>query len=98
MGGSILRHLGDETEVIAEGFYIWSSAASDYVTYFSTRLHPMGIYKTHTGIDIGAGYGTAILVAADGVVTTAAYDAGGYGNYIIIDHGKSKAIRLFTPT
>jgi murein DD-endopeptidase MepM/ murein hydrolase activator NlpD len=91
MGGSILRHLGDGTEVIAEGFYIWSSAASDYVTYFSTRLHPMGIYKTHTGIDIGAGYGTAILVAADGVVTT-------YGNYIIIDHGKSKAIRLFTPT
>ena len=31
-------------------------AASDYVTYFSTRLHPiLGIYKTHTGIDIGAG-------------------------------------------
>ncbi|WP_205079460.1 peptidoglycan DD-metalloendopeptidase family protein [Pelotomaculum sp. FP] len=84
-----LRHLGDGTEVIAEGFYIWPSAASDYVTsFFGTRLHPiLGIYKTHTGIDIGAGYGTAILAAADGVVTTAAYDAGGYGNYIIIDHG-----------
>lgn len=83
-----LRHLGDGTEVIAEGFYIWPSAASDYVTsFFGTRLHPiLGIYKTHTGIDIGAGYGTAILAAADGVVTTAAYDAGGYGNYIIIDH------------
>lgn len=84
-----LRCLGDGTEVIAEGFYIWPSAASDYVTsFFGTRLHPvLGIYKTHTGIDIGAGYGTAILAAADGVVTTAAYDAGGYGNYIIIDHG-----------
>jgi len=84
-----LRHLGDGTEVIAEGFYIWPSASSDYVTsFFGTRLHPiLGIYKTHTGIDIGAGYGTAILAAADGVVTTAAYDAGGYGNYIIIDHG-----------
>lgn len=83
------RHLGDGTEVIAEGFYIWPSAASDYVTsFFGTRLHPiLGIYKTHTGIDIGAGYGTPILAAADGVVTTAAYDAGGYGNYIIIDHG-----------
>jgi len=84
-----LGHLGDGTAVIAEGFYIWPSAASDYVTsFFGTRLHPiLGIYKTHTGIDIGAGYGTAILAAADGVVTTAAYNAGGYGNYIIIDHG-----------
>jgi len=84
-----LGHLGDGTAVIAEGFYIWPSADSDYVTsFFGTRLHPiLGIYKTHTGIDIGAGYGTAILAAADGVVTTAAYNAGGYGNYIIIDHG-----------
>ncbi|WP_347490496.1 peptidoglycan DD-metalloendopeptidase family protein [Desulfoscipio sp. XC116] len=84
-----LRHLGDGTEVVAEGFYIWPSAASDYVTsFFGTRLHPiLGVYKTHSGIDIGAGYGTAVLAAADGVVTTAAYDAGGYGNYLIIDHG-----------
>jgi len=84
-----LRHLGDGTAVIAEGLYIWPSAASDYVTsFFGTRLHPiLGVYKTHTGIDIGAGYGTAVLTAADGVVTTAAYDAGGYGNYLIIDHG-----------
>ena len=84
-----LGHLGDGTEVIAEGFYIWPSAASDYVTsFFGTRLHPiLGVYKTHTGIDIGAGYGTAILAAADGVITTAAYDAGGYGNYLIVDHG-----------
>lgn len=83
------RHLGDGTEVIAEGLYIWPSAASDYVTsFFGTRLHPiLGVYKTHTGIDIGAGYGTPVLAAADGVVTTAAYDAGGYGNYLIIDHG-----------
>ncbi|OPY60313.1 MAG: Murein DD-endopeptidase MepM [Pelotomaculum sp. PtaU1.Bin065] len=83
------RHLGDGTEVIAEGVYIWPSAASEYVTsFFGTRLHPiLGVYKTHSGIDIGAGYGTAILAVADGVVTTAAYDAGGYGNYLIIDHG-----------
>ncbi|MGI6684638.1 MAG: M23 family metallopeptidase [Bacillota bacterium] len=84
-----LRHLGDGTEVIAEDLYIWPSAASDYVTsFFGTRLHPiLGVYKTHSGIDIGAGYGTAVLAAADGAVATAAYDAGGYGNYIIIDHG-----------
>ncbi len=84
-----LRYLGNGADVIAEGLYIWPSAASDYVTsFFGTRLHPiLGVYKTHTGIDIGAGYGTAVLAAANGVVTTAAYDAGGYGNYLIIDHG-----------
>lgn len=84
-----LRYLGNGADVIAEGVYIWPSATSDYVTsFFGTRLHPiLGVYKTHTGIDIGAGYGTAVLAAADGVVSTAAYDAGGYGNYIIIDHG-----------
>ncbi|TEB16212.1 Murein DD-endopeptidase MepM [Pelotomaculum sp. FP] len=82
-------HLGDGTGVIADGLYIWPSADSNYVTsFFGTRLHPvLGVYKTHSGIDIGAGYGTAVLAAADGVVTTAAYDAGGYGNYVIIDHG-----------
>ena len=84
-----LRYLGNGADVIAEGLYIWPSAASDYVTsFFGTRLHPiLGVYKTHTGIDIGAGYGTAVLAAADGVVSTTAYDAGGYGNYVIIDHG-----------
>lgn len=84
-----LKHLGDGTGVIAEGLYIWPSATSDYVTsFFGTRLHPiLGVYKIHTGIDIGAGYGTAVLAAADGMVSTTAYDAGGYGNYIIIDHG-----------
>jgi len=81
-------YLGDGTGVIAEGVYIWPSAASDYVTsFFGTRLHPiLGVYKSHNGIDIGAGYGTAVLAAADGTVITASYDAGGYGNYIIIDH------------
>jgi len=82
-------YLGDGTGVIAEGVYIWPSAASDYVTsFFGTRLHPiLGVYKSHNGIDIGAGHGTVVLAAADGTVTTASYDAGGYGYYIIIDHG-----------
>ena len=42
----------------------------------------------HKGLDIGASYGTSIVAAAGGTVTTSAYGYnGGYGNYVIISHG-----------
>ncbi|MBQ7514760.1 MAG: peptidoglycan DD-metalloendopeptidase family protein [Schwartzia sp.] len=41
----------------------------------------------HPGIDIANDYGTPILAAADGVVTTAGWNSGGYGNMVDIDHG-----------
>ena len=40
----------------------------------------------HKGIDIGASGGAAIVAAADGTVTTAAYSSAA-GNYVMIDHG-----------
>jgi murein DD-endopeptidase MepM/ murein hydrolase activator NlpD len=42
--------------------------------------------RMHEGIDIAAGYGTAIAAAASGTVIYAGW-MGGYGNLIIIDHG-----------
>lgn len=39
----------------------------------------------HEGIDIGAGYGTAVGAAGAGKVTTAGW-YGGYGNTVILDH------------
>lgn len=44
----------------------------------------------HPGIDIGAGMGTPIHAAASGTVVLAAYD-GGYGNFVVIDHGNGLA-------
>ena len=43
----------------------------------------------HGGIDIaGAGiYGAPIIASDTGQVRTSGYNAGGYGNYVIIDHG-----------
>ena len=40
----------------------------------------------HPGIDIGVGYGTPIEAAKSGTVIFAGY-YGGYGNFVIIDHG-----------
>ena len=54
---------------------------------FGPRVHPIyGDARVHTGIDIGAGTGTPIRAAGDGVVVSAGAQ-GGYGNATIIDHG-----------
>ncbi len=55
---------------------------------FGYRIDP--IYKTpkmHTGLDFAAPIGTPIYATGNGVVVDASYDAGGYGNHVIIDHG-----------
>lgn len=84
-------YYGTGAGAVGIGMYIWPSETSDYVTsFFGTRLHPvLGVYKSHNGIDIGAAYGTDILAAAEGTVVTAAYNADGYGYYIVINHGNS---------
>jgi murein DD-endopeptidase MepM/ murein hydrolase activator NlpD len=40
----------------------------------------------HSGIDIGAPYGTAVAAAASGQVTLTVYGDYGYGNYIVVRH------------
>ena len=42
--------------------------------------------RMHMGIDIGAGYGTPIVASASGTVIFAGW-MGGYGNFVIVDHG-----------
>ena len=60
-----------------------SSISSPY----GWRIHPIsGTSKFHTGIDIPAGYGSAIIAPDNGVVISAGW-MGGYGQAIIIDHG-----------
>jgi murein DD-endopeptidase MepM/ murein hydrolase activator NlpD len=54
---------------------------------FGYRVHPiLHIAKLHTGVDLGARYGTSIKAAASGVVIHAGW-WGAYGNAVIIDHG-----------
>jgi murein DD-endopeptidase MepM/ murein hydrolase activator NlpD len=55
---------------------------------FGLRRNPFGgfSYEMHRGIDFRGPIGTPIYATADGIVVTAQY-SGGYGNYVVIDHG-----------
>ena len=44
--------------------------------------------RFHTGVDFAAGYGTPVYAARSGRVISAGYDAGGFGNLVIIRHGR----------
>lgn len=55
---------------------------------FGGRLDPItGRPDGHRGMDLAVPTGTPIRAALGGVVTTAKYNAGGYGYYVMIDHG-----------
>ncbi len=70
------------------GRFAWPSTSTYITSPYGTRIHPVtGKLKTHTGLDIGAGMGTSIFAAADGTVLISGWNSGGYGNYVVIDHG-----------
>ena len=47
----------------------------------------------HSGIDLAASQGTAIVAADGGTVTFAGYNSGGYGNMVKISHGNGVETR-----
>lgn len=53
-------------------------------------LNGKKVSSYHRGIDIGAPSGAKIAASNGGTVVTSAYNAGGYGNYVILDHGGGK--------
>lgn len=81
------------------GDFLWPVPASMLITagFQSNDAVHRG---RHNGIDIGAGYGSAIVAVSDGVVVTSNNSCshnygksgscgcgGGYGNYVTINHG-----------
>jgi murein DD-endopeptidase MepM/ murein hydrolase activator NlpD len=66
--------------------YVWPAQSTYITSKFGYRLHPIfGTTKYHSGVDIGASYGTAIAAAASGTVTIAEYSSS-YGNYVTVYH------------
>lgn len=55
---------------------------------FGYRIDPVyKVAKFHAGLDFAAPQGTPIYATADGVIKEANYNAGGYGNHVVINHG-----------
>ncbi len=80
--------------------FIWplSSEVSYRISsYFSTRINPItGVgQEFHHGLDIACVKGSKILAAKAGVVTKSAW-YGGYGNCVILYHGKDAKGRAVT--
>lgn len=60
---------------------------------FGKRRHPiLGYSRMHQGIDFAASTGTPVLASASGRITRAGW-GGGYGNIVMIDHGKGIVTR-----
>nr|WP_326184181.1 M23 family metallopeptidase [uncultured Oscillibacter sp.] len=74
----------------ADGFCspIGENWRSVVTSEFGYRSDPFtGKPKGHSGMDLAVPTGTPVRAALPGTVTVSAYNQGGYGYYIMIDHG-----------
>ncbi len=85
---SQLANLSGSSVPYSGGSMTWPSPSCHIITSnYGWRLHPtLGYEKLHTGIDIGAAYGSKIVAAKSGTVVTATSNRA-YGNYVVINHG-----------
>lgn len=63
--------------VVGEGNFMWPTAGM--ITQRYSWYHP--------AVDIANRSNPAVVAAATGTVVTAGWNGGGYGNYVVIDHG-----------
>jgi murein DD-endopeptidase MepM/ murein hydrolase activator NlpD len=56
--------------------------------YRFREVHPvLGVGRMHYGQDFYVPYGTNVYATGDGTVIESGWNSGGFGNYVIIDHG-----------
>ena len=73
----IARTVAPIPGVVGEGKFIWPT--NGMITQKSSWYHP--------AVDIANHSNPPVVAAATGTVVTAGWNGGGYGNYVIIDHG-----------
>lgn len=78
-----------QSQLRFNGFACPLKSYSRISSEYGWRVNPVsGVNKLHAGIDFAAAGGTPIYAAASGYVQVAGWSTGGYGNYVIIYHGK----------
>ena len=76
------------TNILPSAGTVQADTDGTYFKNFKTSTHPItGVYKLHSGTDVGAPIGANFVAMADGIVTTAKY-SNAYGNMVMIDHRK----------
>ena len=85
----IAQAASSQPQLSFTGFICPLKSYSRISSEYGWRKNPVsGVNKLHAGIDLAAGGGTPIYAAASGYVQVAGWSSGGYGNYVIIYHGK----------
>lgn len=68
-------------------------ASASLTSGFGLRRHPvLGGLRLHSGIDLAAPSGTAVIATSDGIVSLAKW-LGGYGLLVALDHGRGLQTR-----
>jgi murein DD-endopeptidase MepM/ murein hydrolase activator NlpD len=80
-------------EAVRKGLIRTPVAGARLSSGFGMRFHPvLGYSRMHQGVDFAARTGTPILASAAGTVVLAGW-GGGYGNVVVLDHGKGMRTR-----
>ena len=82
--------------VEGSGNFAWPCGCTYITSRVGGRIHPIsGVYKYHSGMDIGCQYGDAVWASDSGTVILAG-ENGGYGNCVMIDHGYVNGDNYYT--
>lgn len=82
-----IYNMQDHTAIYEGGQFKWPTTSTYITSPFGFRMHPvLGVWKGHTGVDIGVSSGSPVYAAASGKVIVAQW-YGGYGYAVVIDHG-----------
>lgn len=87
----------DDSITTTDGIYgmFIKPSTGRLTSYFGYRTDPItgAAGNNHTGLDIANSFGTPVRAAAAGRVTFSGWNSGGYGKFVIIDHGNGVVTR-----
>ena len=92
--GALSGATGSKNPVFTSGQFLWPVPGYYNITsYYGQRWG-----RLHGGIDIASAgiEGKPIIAVADGVVLAAGYNTGGFGNWVMINHGTYKGKQYST--